>query len=393
MKKTFLALAVLGAFAGSAMAADVTLYGKIDAGLNYHHQKVDGEEAIDQLQMKTGQNSSSRFGLKGTEDLGNGLKVGFVLENGFNSDTGELTQSGKIFGRESNVYLQGGFGTLSMGRVGALSSGLGSYSFLYNYTVYGTGCGDYAGSKSQFMLGDRDRMNNTVTYVTPDFSGLKIYAQYSFAYDGQEVEHTAKNNRYYGLGANYNLGAFSTGLVIDSVNNANTADNTEDSLGISWGASYDFGVTKVMGLFQYGKNENMLGGYGADYLEDKGKTVFGNEGMKGYAIALGAITPLFGGSLYTAVNYTDGETDGAYSYASGEESKDATDSLEADIKRWGVTAGYQYPLSKRTYLYGFAAYNEGKADYKNTVIGQTTSTSDSEKIKDTEVGFGMVHNF
>ena len=75
MKKTLAALAVLGAFAGSAMAADVTLYGLVDYGFSYEH--VDGDtadkDAQDTFQMKSGQNSGSRFGLKGTEDLGNGL--------------------------------------------------------------------------------------------------------------------------------------------------------------------------------------------------------------------------------------------------------------------------------------------------------------------------------
>ena len=82
MKKTLAAVAVLGAFAGTAMAADVTLYGKIDLGLNYQHLD-DGSVTTNQVSEKSGQNSGSRFGLKGTEDLGNGYKVGFVLENGF----------------------------------------------------------------------------------------------------------------------------------------------------------------------------------------------------------------------------------------------------------------------------------------------------------------------
>ena len=89
MKKTFVAVAVLGAFAGSAMAADVTLYGKIDLGLQYQHLD-NGTTTTDQFKEASGQNSGSRFGLKGTEDLGNGMKVGFVLENGFSADDGKM---------------------------------------------------------------------------------------------------------------------------------------------------------------------------------------------------------------------------------------------------------------------------------------------------------------
>ena len=127
MKKTLAALAVLGAFAGSAVAADVTLYGLVDYGFNYQHVDADkdGVDAQDSFRMMSSQNSGSRFGLKGTEDLGNGLKVGFVLENGFNADDGALANGGRLFGRESQVYLQGAFGTLSFGRVGQLVSANG----------------------------------------------------------------------------------------------------------------------------------------------------------------------------------------------------------------------------------------------------------------------------
>lgn len=86
MKKTLAALAVLGAFAGSAFAAEVTLYGRIDGGLQYNQNKVEynGQEVIDDssFKMGSGQSTGSRFGLKGTEEISEGLKVGFVLEHG-----------------------------------------------------------------------------------------------------------------------------------------------------------------------------------------------------------------------------------------------------------------------------------------------------------------------
>ena len=126
MKKTLAATAVLGALVGSAMAADVTLYGVIDTGLVYQHvDNDDGLDAVDSFQMKSGVVSGSRFGLKGSEELGNGYKVGFVLENGFSSDDGTMLQGDRLFGRESQVYMEGAFGTLSFGRVGSLTSGNG----------------------------------------------------------------------------------------------------------------------------------------------------------------------------------------------------------------------------------------------------------------------------
>ncbi len=116
MKKTLAAVAVLGAFAGSALAADVQLYGIVDTGLRYTHFDADsdaaGYDATDSFGIQSGNQSGSRFGFKGTEDLGNGLTVGFILENQFNSDDGSLTDDDHFFRRESSLFLQGGFGKL-----------------------------------------------------------------------------------------------------------------------------------------------------------------------------------------------------------------------------------------------------------------------------------------
>ncbi len=402
-KKSLIAIAALGAFAGSAMAADITISGRIDTGLNFHDQqiKVDGAKTVDQntFQMKAGQYSGSRVTIKGSEELGNGMKAGFILENGFNGDDGTWGQS-RLFGREAIVYLEGDFGHFSMGRVGALSSGLGSYSLVYGFTPWGTGWGDYAGAKGQFMIGDRDRFNNTLTYRSPEFAGAQVFVQYSLDADGQEDEHTGVNKRYAALGATYNLGAFSTGLVVDSIMNGrdDATRNSEDSLGISWGASYDLGVTKPMIMVQYGKNENTLGGWsGTRYFDDEfadtssGQFLGNNEGLKGYAISLGAVTPLFGGNLYTSVNFTDAETDGDVHY--GYTTNFETDRvMTADIQRWGVAVGYDYPLSKRTKVYGFVAYNEGELDRTETKAGVET-INDKVKEQDTEVGVGLIHYF
>ena len=401
MKKTLAALAVLGAFAGSAAAADVTLYGVVDLGLNYQYSKVGDADAVNTFKEQAGQNSGSRFGLKGTEDLGNGVKVGFILENGFAADDGTMSQGGRLFGREANLFVTGDFGTLSMGRVGALSAGVGSYNVVYGYTVFGTGWGDTAGAKSLFNLSDRDRMDNTVTYVTPSFAGVKVYAQYSFNRNGQEVAGNERNNdRYAGLGAKYELGAFSTGLVVDTVLNRNGTDaNSEDSLGVTWGASYDFGVAKVYGMAQYGKNENKLGGYSTSLLNDDdgaGNTtkVLSDEGLEGYALTLGVTAPVAGGTVFAQANYTDGQTssDVVVKLTSG--SSTSSVNVDADITRWGVAAGYSYPFSKRTYVYTYAAYNEGKADLTAKLAGKP-DTSGSLKVKDKvgEFGLGLVHSF
>ena len=145
MKKTLAAVAVLGAFAGSAVAADVTLYGLVDYGVRYQNLDADmaGADKTNKVDMKSGANSGSRFGLKGTEDLGNGVKVGFVLENGFAADTGALgDNNNRLFDREAQLFVDGSFGRVSFGRVGQLASANGSYGLLGVTGPFSTGYGD-----------------------------------------------------------------------------------------------------------------------------------------------------------------------------------------------------------------------------------------------------------
>ncbi len=422
MKKTFVAAAVLGALAGSAFAADVTLYGVIDTGLNYQNTKTTSD--VDELKvdstnaftMKSGQSAGSRWGLKGTEDLGNGYKVGFVLENGFDSDTGKLGNSGRMFGREANLYVTSDFGTLSFGRVGALTSGAGSYD-LMKYTPFGSGWSASA-TKANFWLGDRDRMDNTVTYVTPSFAGVKVYAQYSFTRDGSEkAGNERQNDRYAAIGAKYDNGPFSAALVVDSVLHNYASKNDKDSLGVTLGASYDFEVVKLFAMGQYGKHETKMGFGTADaaaavdtYLgkvaatnEDIKKftsttSVTKTQGWKGYTASLGATAPVLGGTVYAQVNYLDSETNAADSYsveasyyergaseATKVTAKGDVEKLEA--KNWGIALGYAYPFSKRTNVYTYASYNQLKLTAKDS--GESVYV----KNKVTEVGFGLKHSF
>src|SRR5690606_10200795 len=114
MKKSLLALAVLGTFSGAALAqSSVTIYGVADAGIAYTDN---GNPAGEQWSVESGQQSGSRLGFKGTEDLGGGLSAIFTLESGFNLDNGTSAQGGRLFGRQAWVGLNGGFGTVKLGR-------------------------------------------------------------------------------------------------------------------------------------------------------------------------------------------------------------------------------------------------------------------------------------
>lgn len=386
MKKTLVAVAALSAMAASAMAANVTVYGVVDTGLQYQHVKdklsalgESASESTNKFAMAAGQNSGSRVGFKGVEDFGNGAKVGFILENGFNSDDGKLGQGSRLFGREANLYVMTDFGTLSFARVGALTSGTGSYH-LTKYTPFGSGWGNLTAQKSSFWIGDRDRMDNTVTYVSPSFAGVKAYAQYSFARNGQEVEgNERQNDRYAGLGLSFNQGAFSTALVVDSVLYNYKATSQKDSLGVTWGASYDFGVVKAFAQAQYGKHENKFG-----LISDVESAITKDEGLKGFDVSLGVTAPVCGGTLYAQASYLDSKSD---SDVTGKIEVTPVTADKVKAKNWGIGLGYSYPFSKRTFAYTYASYNQ----LKTTVTAQ--SMDFVWKEKQTEVGFGLVHKF
>ena len=401
MKKTFVAAAVLGAFAASAMAADVTLYGVIDTGLHYSNKNVESKHDVNSFDMKSGASAGNRWGLKGTEDLGNGYKVGFVLENGFTEDDGELGNGGRLFGREANLYVASDFGTLSFGRVGALTSGCGSYDQM-KYTPFATGWAGTA-TKANFMLADRDRMDNTVTYVTPEFAGFKVLAQYSFNRDGQETAgNERQNDRYAALGATYKNGAFSSALVVDTVMHNNKSANDKDSLGVTLGASYDFEVVKLFAMGQYGQHENFLGttfdkgtkttASGTKYAADYFKTLT-SKGLKGYGVNLGATAPVLGGTVLAQASYLDAKTHDGMTYEEAKKDAPATSTLakksydEAKAQNWGIALGYTYPFSKRTNVYTYVSYNE-------TQVKTEAEAKDTDvTTKFTEFGLGIKHTF
>lgn len=390
MKKTLAAVAVLGAFAGSALAADVTLYGVVDAGLTYTHADSDvaGKDATDTFSMTSGNQSGSRFGLKGTEDLGNGLTAGFVLENGFSTDTGSLGNNSRLFGRESNLFLRGSFGELSFGRVGQLASGNGTYGLTGNLTPFGTSwSGVKAVEGSTFMVGYQ-RMDNTITYKTPSFAGVNVYAQYSSdmntkakAKDGEATtENKGDSNRYAALGATYANAGLKLVGVVDWYNWDSSVSDVDDGYTVTLGGSYNFEVAKAYFGAQY--FDNMYGATGKTKDTDLDKYGFvsaaGLTMAKGYGVTAGVDAPVLGGTAMFAVGY-----------AYAEEADDNADAKDAEFTRWGVSAGYTYAFSKRTNVYGVLAYCQDKKEgYKKD--GVAVADADPYSIGLT---IGLRHKF
>ena len=132
MKKTLIAAAVMAASGVAFAASNVTLYGVLEEGVVV--QK--GKHFDTNVQLKSGFVAGNRWGIKGVEELGNGYAVGFILENGFNSDDGTNGQkySGG-FSRETKLYINGGFGQIGFGRLGSLANGAQSNSILSGWAL------------------------------------------------------------------------------------------------------------------------------------------------------------------------------------------------------------------------------------------------------------------
>ena len=375
MRKSLLAVAVLGAFAGTAMAADVTLYGLVDTGLVYTHAKYNKGEGLDskkirQFEMKSGNQSGSRWGLKGTEDLGNGYKVGFVLETQFTSDNG-MEKSDTFFHRQSTLDVSGGFGQVYFGRLGAPMNGTGTIGKAGQLSAFGTSWGDYAANVGSTMVADTVR-NNVIAYVTPNFAGFQGYAYYSMGSNDSAENKSVGNERYAAIAATYKNGPLSLFANVDRIFYAHGVnqhpDHPDDSLTVTFGGNYDFGVVKVYGGAQYFDDvkANKFGAVKtlyADQLTTMGK-------VKGFGLNLSVSAPVFGGTAMAGVSYLDGKQ------------AKVVDEVKYDFNRARVSVGYTYPFSKRTNVYAVAGYgkdelkdkSEGssakiKADYATAMVG------------------------
>ncbi len=380
----------------------VTLYGAADAGLvyNYHKDKTsvttpDGvtswKSSEHQYGLQSGNYGASKWGLKGEEDLGNGYKIGFKLENGFSLDDGRAGQDGRLFGREASLTVSGPFGALSAGRMGALTSGAGTYDIFQAYgDVFDGGVGDIGYG----MWNGTSRYDNMLTYVTPDMAGLKVYAQYSFQTEGAEKSAERANDRYWGLGATFDQGPLALVAVVDSVKPAE-GDQGDDAYTLSLGGNYDFGSFKLFAAGQYGQHLSF-----GDFLSSREDTIktgvkkfyptltdekigeiyegavedlTANAKLKGYALNLGASVPLPCGQLMASIWYANQKAS-----EDGEYLKKST---------WGIGAVHAYPLSKRTTFYSGvgANYSKFKADVEDVYA--------VSKQTNVQVLFGLNHTF
>jgi predicted porin len=277
MKKAILATAVLGSVSLSAQAqSSVTLYGLIDAGISYVNNARTSTGSSSLVKYDDGVASGSRWGLRGTEDLGGGLKALFVLENGFNSGNGTLGQGGAMFGRQAFVGLsQNGIGSLTFGR---------QYSFSTDYLGgnYSTGSQTVAGNYA-YHINDVDqltssRINNAVKFSSANFAGFTFGALYGFsnqagAFAGAPASGTTPgSSRAYSFGANYANGPISVGAAYTDIRYPSQATplfsttianvsmgNVRDLRTFGVGGRYAIGAATLWALYTNTRFETLTG--------------------------------------------------------------------------------------------------------------------------------------
>lgn len=366
MKKSLIAMSVLGAFvAGSATAANVEIYGLINPALMFTSSNgdYDGAETKNQFSMEEGKEFGSRWGLRGMEEISPDFKVGFVLESGFRSDTGALgaaRDTGRIFDRESHIDLHTKFGKFQFGRMPLFGSVLGADGLFRaidplfaNYT--------FAFGSGSVTASDWTRVDNAISYVTPTFAGLTGYAMYSFKNDGttDAEESKAESDRYASLALRYQNGSLEAVLVTDMTMYGSVDKKEHEEAGadngftVTLGGNYEFSNGfKLIAFAQYFKdqwlNTNARAGVTFDGVNElTNKSGYGY--VDGYGVSLGANYPLGGGTIKGQVAYRD---------------MDNTD--DVDFNRWFVALGYDYPLSKRTSLFAMTGFTQEKVENNRT---------------------------
>ena len=243
--------------AGAAHAqSSVMLYGKIEDGFNY----TSNARGNDAYQLESGYDYGSRWGLKGTEDLGGGTKAVFQLENGFDVNTGKNGQGGREFGRQAFVGLASDrFGTLTLGR--QYDPSVDIFSPLTangNWTGY-IFSHPYDNDNTDYSF----RVNNAVKYVSPTIAGFTGEAMYAFSNQAGGFA----NNRLYGFGAQYQNGGLQIGASYLKINNASAAATANSSGAVTRDNTFNARSQQHIGIGVNYSFSNVLVGFAYSHVD------------------------------------------------------------------------------------------------------------------------------
>ena len=307
MKKSLIALAVVAASGAASAQSTVTIYGLLDANIN--STKAGG---LTQTKIDSGGVQTSRFGFKGSEDLGGGLKANFKLESGFRLDTGAIPNNGptnsSLFSRQAWVGVSGGFGEVQLGKMWTPFDdlqGLGAAAF--NANIFAPAA--YVWASNNY----NDRPGNSIYYATPTVGGFSGAAMYSF---GENKTATVNAGSVVSFRVGYEGGPLAAGLGYQT-EKANGAAVTTKFTQLN--ARYDLGVVKL--LAAYGNVKD-------------GAAPKTNEYQFGLDFPVN-------GALTLSAGYATSKDTGLVVVAP----------VGSEIKRSGFGLGALYTLSKRTNMY------------------------------------------
>lgn len=374
MKKSLaIAAAVAATFASASYAqSSVTLYGIVDAGFTYT-TNVDGNA---KYALGSGNLQQSRWGLRGAEDLGGGLKTIFTLESGFNVANGRMGNSvnSSMFNRQAFVGLtQDQYGTLTLGR---------QYDSVVDYLGPLMAVGTWGGTYTAHV-GDNDNgnatfsLNNAIKYTSPNLSGFQFGGAYAFSNQAGFA-----NNRAYSAGMSYANSGLRVAAAYLQANNAGVLNNpngaiTNDQFGVSaqrsrvWGGGVSYTYGPAVGGVVF--TQSRLNGLN-DNLSIRYNNIEANVHYN--------LTPALGiGAMYT------------YTNANGSLLSNAGGGQTAHWNQFGLQA--DYALSKRTdvYLEGVGVWGAGQAAVGFTQVGYQGADNYSSSKNQGIVTTGIRHRF
>lgn len=339
MKLHRLSLLAFGLAAASAAHAQssVTLYGILDM----YMQVGKGDKTSTQLQ--SGGMSGSRWGLRGAEDLGGGLRAVFLMESGVNADTGTLGSGGGLFGRQ--IYV--GLSSVTAGNLLFGRQRVPHYDAIGAADPFDQGAGS---SASSGIVSGSTRVDNAIVWQSPKWAGFSVNTM--AALGESTTPGGSRNGDTYSVAAQYARGPALVGLAWRQTNKPTNADFNASHALLT--AVYDFGVFKLMGGLQHVNN------FAGQSWNDR------NEGYIGARIPVFAADQVWLGMGAVKVHETSGRSATQWSF------------------------GYDHPLSKRTDLYGVATRirNGSLATYTATAAtgAGPVVTAGGEKVNALQLG-------
>ena len=368
MKKTLIVAAVSSWFAIAAQAqSSVTLYGVVDAGLTY----TSNVRGNGNWQQTSGNLSQSRWGLKGSENLGGGLKAVFQLESGFNLGNGTYANNGSEFNRQAFVGLSSNYGTVTLGR---------QYDAVQDYLAPLTATGSWGGTAFAH-LGNLDNLstnggfstNNTIKFASADYAGLTFGGTYGFSNNAGQFA----TNRAYSLGAAYqwqglHIGAAygqqnkpgnSTSGAVTGATNIASGAYRQREFGV--GADYAFGPAKVGLAWTQARADEVVTSSGS--VRSNNYEVNGKYNL----------TPDLG--LGVAYTFTDLRSD--------------LNGADESARYHQIGTQADYSLSKRTDVYAQVVYQHASGGRNAYIYNPTSGGGASSSQNQTAATVGVRHSF